>query len=152
MKNKAVILLVAILGIVIEMYQFLNRNAWIGLILTGALFLVYIAFRKRLKKKNLGFLGLVLISLGITILTGPRENLVPATYEGAEKTQTVRVNEGELRGVYNKDKSVEVYAGIPYAKPPVGNLRWKEPQDPKKYEGILEADHFAPMSKIGRAH
>jgi len=146
MKNKAVILLVAILGIVIEMYQFLNRNAWIGLILTGALFLVYIAFRKRLKKKNLGFLGLVLISLGITILTGPRENLVPATYEEAEKTQTVRVNEGELRGVYNKDKSVEVYAGIPYAKPPVGNLRWKEPQDPKKYEGILEADHFAPMS------
>src|SRR3712207_3201701 len=42
--------------------------------------------------------------------------------------------------------SVEVYAGIPYAKPPIGDLRWKEPQDPEKYDGILEADHFAPMS------
>jgi para-nitrobenzyl esterase len=41
---------------------------------------------------------------------------------------------------------VEVYAGIPYAKPPVGELRWREPQDPEPWTGILDADRFAPMS------
>ena len=41
---------------------------------------------------------------------------------------------------------MEVYAGIPYAKPPVGELRWREPQDPEPWEGVLAADHFAPMS------
>ena len=51
-----------------------------------------------------------------------------------------------MQGVYNEDKSVEVYTGIPYAKPPVGELRWKEPQDPDKWDGVLVADHFAPMS------
>lgn len=29
-----------------------------------------------------------------------------------------------------------VWAGVPYAKPPVGTLRWKAPQDPKKWSGI----------------
>ena len=40
---------------------------------------------------------------------------------------------------------VELYAGIPYAKPPVGDLRWREPQDPDAWDGVLNADHFAPM-------
>ena len=47
--------------------------------------------------------------------------------------------------MYNADKSVEVFAGIPYAKPPVGELRWKEPQDAEPWDGVLLADRFAPM-------
>ena len=48
--------------------------------------------------------------------------------------------------MYNEDKRVEVFTGIPYAQPPVGELRWREPQDAQPWEGVLKADHFAPMS------
>lgn len=35
------------------------------------------------------------------------------------------------------------YRGIPYAKAPVGELRWKAPQEPDAYEGVYEAKTFA---------
>ena len=34
------------------------------------------------------------------------------------------------------------YLGIPFAKPPVGDLRWKRPEKPEPYEAVLSADHF----------
>ena len=77
----------------------------------------------------------------------PEEEPVPAVREEEpEHTGPVVIRQGMLVGVYNSKKTVEVYAGIPYAKPPVGDLRWKEPQPPEKWEGIFQADHFAPMS------
>ena len=38
-----------------------------------------------------------------------------------------------------------VYKAIPYAAPPVGNLRWKAPQPAKAWSGVLKADDFAPQ-------
>ena len=61
-------------------------------------------------------------------------------------TDVVTVSGGQLTGVYTADQAVEVYAGIPYAAPPVGELRWREPQDPAPWSGVLAADAFAPMS------
>ena len=58
----------------------------------------------------------------------------------------ITVAQGQLRGVVTADGAVEVFTGVPYAKPPVGELRWREPQEAEKWEGILEADRFAPMS------
>ena len=37
-----------------------------------------------------------------------------------------------------------VFKGIPFAKPPIGNLRWRAPQPIKKWEGVLQATKFAP--------
>ena len=37
-----------------------------------------------------------------------------------------------------------VFKGIPYAKPPVGPLRFRAPQEPDSFEGIFEADRFCP--------
>ncbi|MGK5094634.1 carboxylesterase family protein [Deltaproteobacteria bacterium TL4] len=34
------------------------------------------------------------------------------------------------------------WLGIPYAKPPIGDLRWKAPQDPENWDGILETTEF----------
>ena len=62
------------------------------------------------------------------------------------RTEAVSVTGGDIRGIFNKDGSVEIYAGIPFAAPPVGDLRWKEPQDVIPWNGVLEADHFAPMA------
>ena len=38
---------------------------------------------------------------------------------------------------------ISVFKGIPYAQPPVGDLRWKEPQPVKDWEGTRKADHFS---------
>ena len=51
-----------------------------------------------------------------------------------------------LTGVLTSDAAVEVYAGIPYAAPPVGDLRWRAPQSPESWEGVRACDTFAPRS------
>ena len=91
--------------------------------------------------------GWIAVFFGILLLTWPPVKAVPAT-EGKNpaRTQTVQVAQGALQGVLTGDGEVEIYAGIPYAKPPVGELRWAEPQDCEPWEGVLQADTFAPMS------
>ena len=60
-----------------------------------------------------------------------------------DKPQTVvSVEGGKVEGVV--ENNITVFKGIPFAKPPVGNLRWKAPQPVKKWEGVLKADKFAP--------
>ncbi len=43
-------------------------------------------------------------------------------------------------------KAVRIYRGIPYAAPPVGNLRWKPPQPVTSWEGIRECTTFTPVA------
>ena len=43
-------------------------------------------------------------------------------------------------------KMVRVYRGIPYAAPPVGNLRWKPPQPVTPWEGIRECTVYSKMA------
>ena len=50
---------------------------------------------------------------------------------------------GTLQGVQIDDQVI-VFKGVPYAQPPVGELRWKRPVQPKSWEGILSAEHFMP--------
>jgi len=57
-------------------------------------------------------------------------------------TWTVKVTGGEIRGAV-KD-GVAAFKGIPFAAPPVGELRWKAPQPVKPWEGGREADKFGP--------
>ena len=70
----------------------------------------------------------------------------PTGLKQQTKTQVVSVTGGDIRGIVNKDGDVEIFAGVPFAAPPVGELRWKEPQDVIPWNGIFEADHFAPMA------
>lgn len=53
---------------------------------------------------------------------------------------------GQVQGVAAELDGVFVYRGIPYAAPPVGELRWKEPQPVKPWEGVLLADTFGHPS------
>ena len=74
------------------------------------------------------------------------QNTNPTGLKNQLRTEVVNVTGGKVCGIYNKDGDVEIFAGIPFAAPPVGELRWKEPQDVTPWNGILQADHFAPMS------
>ena len=60
----------------------------------------------------------------------------------------VKVEEGILEGI-TLSSGVESFRGIPFAKPPVGDLRWKEPQAAVPWNGIRKANHFgsSPMQK-----
>jgi carboxylesterase type B len=48
----------------------------------------------------------------------------------------IKVESGLLSGAVNSDGTVKIFMGIPFAAPPVGDLRWKAPQPPLKWEGI----------------
>ncbi len=51
---------------------------------------------------------------------------------------------GLVEGTHHS--GVSAFRGIPFAQPPVGDLRWKEPQPVKPWEGIRMADHFGPRA------
>jgi para-nitrobenzyl esterase len=52
----------------------------------------------------------------------------------------VRTQSGMLQGA--QGDGVVVYKGIPYAAPPVGDLRWRPPQPPASWPGVRAADRF----------
>jgi para-nitrobenzyl esterase len=58
--------------------------------------------------------------------------------------QPVRTETGLVEGVSSGDSGVTAFKGIPYAAPPVGNLRWRAPHSAAKWPGIRRADHFSP--------
>jgi para-nitrobenzyl esterase len=53
----------------------------------------------------------------------------------------VVTNYGKITGL-ELDECI-VYKGIPYAKPPVGKLRWCAPQEPEKWDDVYRADTFS---------
>lgn len=63
--------------------------------------------------------------------------------EGRIATDAVKTQNGLVSGFYNKDKTVREFTGIPYAAPPVGELRWKSPQPAKSWDGVRQLDHFS---------
>jgi para-nitrobenzyl esterase len=52
----------------------------------------------------------------------------------------VQTQQGRVQGVVSDD--VVVYKGLPFAAPPVGDLRWREPQAPTKWSNVKEATTF----------
>lgn len=59
----------------------------------------------------------------------------------AEMTH-VTVREGQLEGAVTD--GIVSFKGIPYAQPPVGDLRWKRPEPPTPWDGVREAKDFGP--------
>lgn len=53
------------------------------------------------------------------------------------------IDSGQVQGVVLDTDNVIVYRGIPYAAPPVGDLRWKRPQPVKAWDTLMIADTFS---------
>ena len=60
----------------------------------------------------------------------------------AQQPAPVKVEQGMLQGTF--EDGLAVYKGIPFAAPPVGNLRWCAPQPASKWEGVKQTVKFAP--------
>lgn len=57
-----------------------------------------------------------------------------------------RTENGLVRGTSAADPRIITYKGIPFAAPPIGNLRWKAPQPATNWVGVRECLEFAPIS------
>ena len=56
----------------------------------------------------------------------------------------VSIENGIIEGNYDTHSGIQRYFGIPFAQPPVGDLRWKAPQPVQNWEGVKETKIFGP--------
>jgi len=82
------------------------------------------------------FCLLILVTI-IVILLVPRHATVAAIED------PVRVEGGLIAGVTNPQSDVRAFKGIPFAAPPVGELRWRTPAPVKSWEGVRPADRYS---------
>jgi para-nitrobenzyl esterase len=71
--------------------------------------------------------------------------LIALAIATSARSQTVRVEGGEISGVATKTPKVVAYKGVPFAAPPVGNLRWHAPEAVVAWQGVRKADKLPPM-------
>ena len=70
------------------------------------------------------------------------------TVAHSQAPAVVRVDSGELQGVVAD--GVASFKGIPFAAPPVGDLRWRPPQPVAKWTGVRQAAEFGADCMQGR--
>jgi para-nitrobenzyl esterase len=69
---------------------------------------------------------------------------VPVARPAGSTDPIVSVSGGELQGRLWADGSGASFKGIPFAEPPVGSLRWREPVPVKAWTGVRAADAYPP--------
>jgi para-nitrobenzyl esterase len=86
--------------------------------------------------------SLVLAMLSLTFVTMPAA--------AGDLGPIVSVNGGRVRGA-TLEQGEAVFKGIPYAQPPVGNLRWREPMPVRRWTGVRDATVFgAKCAQVAR--
>ncbi|MDM7999805.1 MAG: carboxylesterase family protein [Dehalococcoidia bacterium] len=93
-----------------------------------------------LKKASILLVPLLLVALLLSTVGGCRQSTEEAlsAWKGGVRVQTLY---GKIEGKKSGDGSV-FWKGIPYAKAPVGELRWKAPRDPDPWKETLKAYGF----------
>ena len=84
----------------------------------------------------------VLLLIAAGLVQGVAAQSGKATPGGANRVKTAN---GVVEGVAEKS-GIRSFKGIPFAAPPVGDLRWKEPQPVKNWTGVRKADKFGPRA------
>ena len=62
----------------------------------------------------------------------------------------VKTENGQIEGNTNKTGDVRIFKGVPFAAPPVGNLRWKAPQLVANWAGVKNCQSFGPSPMQGK--
>lgn len=81
------------------------------------------------------------LALMVSLLTSGLAEEAPFQGIGIVHTQY-----GDVSGVIGERENVTVFKGVPFAAPPVGDLRWKAPQDHEGWEGVRACDTYAPAA------
>jgi para-nitrobenzyl esterase len=63
----------------------------------------------------------------------------------ASAGERVETKNGAVEGTTEQD-GIRVFRGIPFAEPPVGDLRWKPPQPVKNWRGVRQSNKFGPRA------
>ena len=74
--------------------------------------------------------------------SAPSADAPPAATE-ALVGEVVATGSGDVRGAYTDDNAVVAFKGIPFAAPPVGDLRWAPPTAPAAWEGERDATAYS---------
>ncbi|MFL0809061.1 MAG: carboxylesterase family protein [Agarilytica sp.] len=87
----------------------------------------------------------IYISKAVTLSILLLSNTTIAKVQNHPGTELIKdVTGGSIQGSADKHNTVS-FKGIPYAKAPVGDLRWKAPQDNDSWEGVREASEFGDV-------
>ena len=87
------------------------------------------------------FISFIIMSLFIVVHSVKAQSNLASANDSLSAPRVTTEN-GIIEGI--DDSGVYIFKGIPYAQPPIGNLRWKPPQPVKNWPGILKADKFGP--------
>ncbi|MBV8515229.1 MAG: carboxylesterase family protein, partial [Acidobacteria bacterium] len=68
----------------------------------------------------------------------------------AGSAPAVKIDTGKLEG--KSDGTITQFLGIPFAEPPVGDLRWKPPVKPAKWKRVRQATEFGSRCMQGRIY
>ncbi|HEY5859284.1 MAG TPA: carboxylesterase family protein [Actinomycetota bacterium] len=128
----------------------LNRTPWWGWVIAITLIVGLAVVLRRLRRRSVLLrLGAWLLGTALTcatiVLAYPPPGTRAAGGGDAASTQEVSTREGPVRGVVNDARTVEIFAGIPYAQPPIGDLRWRAPTPPEAHGDVFVADRFSAV-------
>ncbi len=70
--------------------------------------------------------------------------LIPSFAGAWDNKLVVKTDYGKLKGYLSDDGTTMIWKGVPYAEPPVGDLRWKASENPQPWRGIRKAIDPAP--------
>jgi para-nitrobenzyl esterase len=82
---------------------------------------------------------------GLAACTTPAGTAGAQSAPGGTLGEVVSVQQGQLRGAPGKADGVMAYKGIPFAAPPVGELRWRQPQPAASWEGVRDATRYGDV-------
>jgi para-nitrobenzyl esterase len=72
------------------------------------------------------------------------------TDNAADDFRIIKVEGGSISGTKNATGDVVIFKGIPFAAPPVGDLRWKSPAPVRPWSGVKECTSFGPSPMQGK--
>ena len=80
---------------------------------------------------------IILILSGFLAVSGHAQST-----DANSKPPVVQTANGAIEGI--NDSGVRIFKGVPFAQPPVGDLRWKPPHPVKDWSGVLKTQNFGP--------